>query len=194
VQQLQCTNGTLHPATFSCIRKHVNETTPLPTHTTRSHCVVPTTIPHASNPSCIGSKAVSTGDMCKTSCNQGYRPSTDSLLCVNGSFSPSTFRCVQVKKAEQAYCAPPVGVPFAAHMPCREGGNVASGSDCVPQCGNGYEPSEKSLRCSNGTLHPKTFLCIPNASGHSTTTTISTTIQAKPRASPSPRIFCMQHC
>ncbi|CAK9084882.1 Uncharacterized protein SCF082_LOCUS40245 [Durusdinium trenchii] len=124
-------------------------------------CRLPPSPPDAPPVPCQeGQVTTSSLDLCSTKCLTPLLPSTDSLRCFAGFWSPSTFSCLEAHE-EELSCPVPTGIPDAADLPCQGiQASIASGSFCTPQCRVGLESSEPVLACIRGDLQPSSFSCI----------------------------------
>lgn len=89
---------------------------------------------------------------CSPACVQGFTPTEASLACHGGVLTPPTFRCLP------SVCRAPWGIVDAQPVPCQEGLEIASGSQCTAQCEAGYAPTA-NLTCLAGALSPTAFEC-----------------------------------
>jgi len=88
---LQCQDdGTLAPATFSCVDKGLS--TEQPTEGRIQNCTAPAGLAHTASTSCLEGGQVVSGFTCTPWCESHFR-SNVSLACFNGTLTPPDFTC-----------------------------------------------------------------------------------------------------
>eukprot|EP00913_Durusdinium_trenchii_P031187 g29203.t1 len=135
--KLECSAGSLSPATFACAELK---------------CRAPTGIPHAPHVGCAEGRTIKGGKTCTPRCNSGYSPSAASLACKQGVFEPTSYGCLP------GSCSIPQ-ISNAASPKCEQGDTIKHGQKCTPKCKPNYIPSNSGLTCTAGNLEPTTFTC-----------------------------------
>lgn len=145
VQTLSCHSGKFYPEDFYCLEAPCDM--PVAEHANQAPC---RNAPHA--------QAIESGRFCTPHCLNGWTPTVNSMSCSKGVFDPPAFRC------SNSECLAPNGIENAAEVSCREGTDIAHGTICTAQCKDGFEPSVRTLHCTETTLEPYSFVCNPSAS------------------------------
>jgi hypothetical protein len=141
VASLDCVQGQLSPATFTCIP---------------ASCEVPN-VQHAPQLSCRDRPEgrIPHKEYCHPVCDAGWETSDSSLQCWAGKLSPENFTCTEKS------CSAPGSVEHSLGCSHNAGASISHGGTCTPTCAEGYEPSVASLVCVRGGLQPESFSCIP---------------------------------
>jgi hypothetical protein len=83
----------------------------------------------------------------------GLSPHITRLICKDGMIIGKDLTCIE------ANCEAPSQILHAAVRACSGLSMIASGGTCIPQCQDGYHPSEAKLVCREGILSPANFTC-----------------------------------
>mmetsp|Transcript_107088 Transcript_107088/g.185283 ORF Transcript_107088/g.185283 Transcript_107088/m.185283 type:complete len:1645 (+) Transcript_107088:82-5016(+) len=139
---LQCYNGFLQPAAFTC----------------GANCEVPDGVNTLSPPcEALGGQSrtssIKHGSSCRPVCKAGLEPFEEELICDNGKLLPNPIiHC-------ERPCDAPAGISGAESVPCFEGFRIPDGGVCTPQCQADHDLVGDDLKCTNGTLTPSEFVC-----------------------------------
>lgn len=97
VKSMNCTDGVLSPATFTCHEVH--------------KCKAPQGIENAGTPACEEGDEVDSDNICSPQCKTGFKAyvpqnrGQNILLCADGEIAPKIFQCMTPSEADAAIAA-----------------------------------------------------------------------------------------